>query len=32
MLFSGLYYVRKIIAFRSAITPEDRERVLSDFP
>jgi hypothetical protein len=28
MLFSGLYYVRKIIAFRSAITPEDRERVL----
>jgi hypothetical protein len=32
ILISGIYYFIKIIAFKNAVTPEERERALSNFP
>lgn len=32
MLLSGLFYTFKILAFRCAKTPEERQRILNDIP
>lgn len=32
MLISGIYYALKILAFKTASSPEERQRVLNDIP